>query len=36
MLMLKILYNLVNIFFRYILDFLLVVNGKVEEILWYN
>jgi len=26
--MLKILYNLVNIFFRYILDFLLVVNGK--------
>ena len=28
MLMLKILYNLVNIFFRYILDFLLVVNGK--------
>ncbi len=28
MLMLKSLYNLVNIFFRYILDFLLVVNGK--------
>ncbi len=26
--LLKILYNLVNIFFRYILDFLLVVNGK--------